>query len=246
MLHCLFVCSMNRRISSGSSDTGRSRWQRRRARGEKRSRGGRVIVSRVKKSLFCCVGTSQGGKLKSRKHGFSLYRCQHRSSWVQQTGHEGNHQRAFSWGSVHRPQSMCGPQHDRLHVRQGQWMMNFTSQLNASTSKRRPVYFEFFISRKWWFYFYSQSFVINDFFCSLTISWRLYLRNDGPVCVSGSGDRPAGRPAEASVRVQQEGSSTVSRVADGPERGQPSLQRVHTNEWGLPQLHGDCSYLHID
>lgn len=67
------------------------------------------------------------------------------------------------------------------------------------------------------------------------------------VCLSGSGDKSTGWPAEEAVRVEQEGGATVSHFPDRPERRQSCLQRVPSNERWLPQLHGDycCSHLQL-
>ena len=64
------------------------------------------------------------------------------------------------------------------------------------------------------------------------------------MCLCVSGGESTGGTVKKAVRLQQEGDSTVSPAADGPERGQPALQGVPTNERRLPQLHGDYCRSH--
>lgn len=54
-----------------------------------------------------------------------------------------------------------------------------------------------------------------------------------------SGDKPAGWSVKKTVRVEQEGGSTVPPVPNKPERGQSSVQGVHKDERRLPQLHSE-------
>lgn len=54
------------------------------------------------------------------------------------------------------------------------------------------------------------------------------------VCLPDTGGKSIGRPVTSAVWVKQESDATIPPVPDRPERGQSSVQRVHTNERRLP------------
>lgn len=77
-----------------------------------------------------------------------LQRSSHRPSSVDQTNPEGDHKRAFGRGSDHRTQTVCWPQYDRLHVRQGGWQgSDLTAVLKSRHNKNSG--FDFDVPWNW-------------------------------------------------------------------------------------------------